>query len=127
MRFVADLRSQEPARADGRCTGDERERGIAGFKARKIKTIIAHPASLGAGQNLQMAGHAIRYSRTYQPIEWEQTRGRIHRAGELFHEQVFDHELVTVKTRDEDVYEAVLNNEDLSQRITMDWLKKGDA
>ena len=122
MKLVTKVRGEVPSRGDGKCTGEARKAGVEAFQSRKVKTLVAHPAAMGAGLNLQIAGHAIRYSRTYKLIEWEQSRGRNHRAGTLIHEQIFDHELVTPETSDEKIFVAVNGKVDLASTITLDHL-----
>jgi len=123
-KLVEAHRGQAPSRMDGQCTGSKRELAKRDFQAGKVKTLVAHPAAAGAGLNLQIAGHAIRYSRSYKLIEWEQSRGRNHRAGKLIHEAIFDHEIVAPDTYDEKVFNAILSKEDLAGGITLDFFDK---
>lgn len=124
MEAVKRIRGHHAARADGQVTGRAREHQLQAFKSGKTPTLVAHPGAAGAGLNLQIAGHAIRWSRSYKLIEWEQSRGRNHRAGSKIHEAIFDHEIVTPDTTDEKVYEAISEKVDLAGKITMDFLGK---
>lgn len=99
---------------------DKRE-AIKEFKEGKRKVLIGQPASAGAGLNLQIAGHSIRYSRSHRLLDLIQSEGRVHRASSVeFHETVTYHEIVTKGTYDEYVYESLRSKKDLSSEITLD-------
>lgn len=123
VRLVREHRGVDIARVDGACTGEERERGLIDFKAGIRRTLIGQPQAAGAGLNLQIAGHAIRYSRTYRLMDWIQTRGRNQRAGKQYHRSISDHEVVTAGTTDEKVYDALRAKLDLSTSITADFIQ----
>jgi SNF2 family DNA or RNA helicase len=123
-RMLGDLRPGGLARADGKCTGKKREKYLRDFKAGKIPTLVGHPAAIGAGQNMQIAGHMLRFSRSPKLVDYEQSRGRNHRAGKQFHQRIFEHEIVTPGTRDEQVHNAMVERVDLASEITLDHLKE---
>lgn len=121
-RLVREVRGEDPARVDGQVVGDERKDAIKAFQAGKIKTFVAHPASAGAGLNLQIAGYAIRFSRSYRPIEYIQTRGRNQRVGKQFHKSITDFEVITNYSTDLKIASVLEKNLDLSSEITLDFL-----
>lgn len=109
------------ARVWGDETRADKKKAIAEFKEGKRIALIGQPASAGAGLNLQIAGHSIRYSRSHRLLDQIQSEGRIHRASSAqFHKCVTYHEIVTRDTYDEYVYRNLIEKRDLSAEITLD-------
>lgn len=102
----------------------QKKQDLEDFIAGKKTHLVAQPASAGAGLNLQMAGHSIRYSRSHRLLDYIQSNGRNHRAGEQFHKSVTRHELVTVNTKDEEIHEGLIHKRDVSSEITLDHAKE---
>lgn len=104
---------------------DEKRQGIIDFKAGKKTHLVAQPASAGAGLNLQICGHSVRYSRSHRLIDYIQSNGRTYRINSLqFHPHVTSHDIVTKHTRDELVYRRLIEQRDLSSEITLDDFKE---
>lgn len=92
---------------------------VEAFKSGAVNVIVGHPAAVGAGMDFQRAQHQIRFSRSFTLEDFEQSDGRINRAFSEFDETIH-HELVAAGTRDEFVYESLIEKKDLSASITMD-------
>ena len=81
----------------------------------QIKMLLAHPASIGHGLNLQDGGHhACWYSQTWNLEHYLQFNERLPRAGQKA-ETVFIHHIVAEGTVDETVLE-VLSKKDANQK-----------
>lgn len=116
-------RRGDVVRVDGKVTGLERDCAVQRFQAGEVKTMVAHPQAAGVGLNLQVAGHDIRYSRSYRPVDYIQTLGRNQRAGAQFHTRVTSHEIYARQTVDEKIFRALIEKQDLSGEITLDFLR----
>ena len=70
-------------RVDGSVTGKRREEAIAAFKDANSATriLVAHPRTMGTGQNLTMATSAWYYSNAQSYVLRAQSEDRIHRLG----------------------------------------------
>ncbi|RLG09676.1 hypothetical protein DRN73_09460, partial [Candidatus Pacearchaeota archaeon] len=66
----------------GETKPDERARIINDFKNKKFRILIAHPQTIGHGQNLQNASYAIYYSLDWSAEFFTQSKDRIHRPGQ---------------------------------------------
>lgn len=76
------------------------------WNARKIKIGLAHPASIGHGQNIQYGGHiAVWYGLTYSLELYQQFNKRLHRPGQT--ETVTIHHILTRRTDDERVMSSL--------------------
>lgn len=62
-------------------TSHEAGRLAQDFQAGLIPVLLCHPQAAGHGITLTRASHAIYYSLDFSFENWEQSRGRIHRAG----------------------------------------------
>lgn len=88
----------------------------------KIKVLLAHPASVGYGLNLQDGGHVIVWFGLTWSLElYQQANARLFRQGQT--KTVIIHHLLTAGTVDEQVMTA-LQKKDTSQRALLDALKE---
>ena len=90
------------------------------WDAGKVPVLVAHPASIGHGLNLQHGGYtAVWSSLTWSLEEWEQSNKRLHRQGQK--NTVVVHVLISPNTVDRSVYTS-LSNKTLVQDGLMDYL-----
>lgn len=95
---------------------------IARWNAGEIKVLLAHPASVGYGLNLQEGGHTIVwYGLTWSLELYQQANARLHRQGQ--EKPVIIHHLVAEGTADEQVMRA-LQAKDTSQAALLAALKE---
>ena len=88
----------------------------------KIPVLVAHPASVGYGLNLQEGGHVIVwYGLTWSLELYSQANARLHRQGQQ--RPVIVHHLLAEGTVDAQVMRA-LKAKDTSQRALLDALKE---
>lgn len=88
----------------------------------KIKVLLAHPASVGYGLNLQDGGHTIVwYGLTWSLELYQQANARLHRQGQGH--PVIVHHIIAKDTVDEQVMEA-LQKKDTSQAALLAALKE---
>lgn len=94
---------------------------IADWNAKKIKVLLAHPASAGHGLNLQDGGNNIIWFGLPWSLElYQQANARLHRQGQA--SGVIIHHLTTEGTADEEVYKA-LQLKDFRQEELLKTLK----
>lgn len=74
----------------GSITNKKREVAVQQFKNNpSVRCLISHPASGGAGLNLQIAKWAFYFSQNYSFIDAEQSKGRNFRVGSItFHDNI---------------------------------------
>ena len=97
------------------------EDDIDDWNAGRIRLLIAHPASVGYGLNLQSGGHIlVWYSLPWSLELYQQATARLHRQGQ--EKPVIVHHLIAVDTVDEKVVEC-LRRKDLGQAALMSALK----
>ena len=95
---------------------------IADWNGGKIRVLLAHPASVGYGLNLQDGGHTIVwYGLTWSLELYQQANARLHRQGQA--KPVIVHHLVAEGTVDEQVMRA-LQAKDTSQAALLAALKE---
>lgn len=95
---------------------------ISDWNDGKIRLMIAHPASVGYGLNLQESGHiVVWYSLPWSLELYQQANARLYRQGQT--KPVIINHLIAVGTVDEDVVRS-LNEKDTSQTALMDALKE---
>lgn len=95
---------------------------IAAWNRGEIKVLLAHPASVGFGLNLQEGGHIIVwYGLTWSLELYQQANARLHRQGQA--RPVIIHHLIAEGTVDEQVIKA-LERKDTSQAALMAALKE---
>lgn len=95
---------------------------IAAWNAGSIRVLLAHPASVGYGLNLQDGGHAIVwYGLTWSLELYQQANARLYRQGQ--EKPVIIHHLIAEGTVDEQVMRA-LKNKDTSQAALLAALKE---
>ena len=95
---------------------------IAAWNRGEIRVLLAHPASVGYGLNLQEGGHVIVwYGLTWSLELYQQANARLHRQGQ--ERPVIGHHLITEGTVDEQVMRA-LQSKDTSQAALLAALKE---
>jgi len=95
---------------------------IAEWNDGKIRVLLAHPASVGYGLNLQDGGHVIVwYGLTWSLELYQQANARLYRQGQQ--KPVIVHHLITEGTVDEQVM-AALKHKDTSQSALLAALKE---
>ena len=95
---------------------------ITDWNAGRIRLLIAHPASVGYGLNLQEGGHTIIwYSLPWSLELYQQANARLYRQGQT--KPVIIHHLIASGTVDENVMRS-LKEKDTSQAALMEALKE---
>lgn len=90
---------------------------IDSWNSGKVDVLLAHPASVGYGLNLQAGGHVIVWFSLPWSLElYQQANARLYRQGQQ--ETVIVHQLVSEDTIDEQVV-AALKKKDTSQAALM--------
>lgn len=98
------------------------EKDITDWNAGRIRILIAHPASVGYGLNLQAGGHVIVwYSLPWSLELYQQANARLHRQGQT--QAVVINHLIAVGTVDEQVVES-LKKKDTGQAALMAALRE---
>ena len=92
------------------------DKDIADWNAGKVNILIAHPAAMGYGLNLQQGGRRIIWFGLPQSYEqYAQANKRLHRQGQQ--DKVFVHHLVCKGTRDEDVLRALDHKDEMQKYL----------
>lgn len=100
----------------------ENEKDISDWNAGRVQVLLAHPASVGYGLNLQEGGHVIVwYGLTWSLELYQQANARLYRQGQ--EKPVIIHHLIAEGTADEEVM-AALQNKDTSQAALLAALKE---
>lgn len=95
---------------------------IAAWNRGEIPVLLAHPASVGYGLNLQQGGHVIVwYGLTWSLELYQQANARLHRQGQ--EKPVIVHHIIAEGTVDEQVLKA-LKAKDTSQAALLAALKE---
>jgi SNF2 family DNA or RNA helicase len=95
---------------------------IADWNSGKIPVLLAHPASVGYGLNLQDGGHVIVwYGLTWSLEHYQQANARLYRQGQA--KPVIIHHLIAEGTVDEQVMRAI-KHKDTSQAALLAALKE---
>lgn len=95
---------------------------IADWNAGTVQVLLAHPASVGYGLNLQEGGHVIVwYGLTWSLELYQQANARLYRQGQ--EKPVIIHHLIAEGTVDEEVMQA-LQHKDTSQAALLAALKE---
>lgn len=99
----------------------ETSEDIKDWNEGKIRLLLAHPASVGHGLNIQAGGHIIVWFGLTWSLElYQQANARLDRQGQT--KNVIVHHLITEGTVDEDVLKA-LERKDLGQEELMEAIK----
>jgi hypothetical protein len=113
------LPAYDVVRVDGTVTGKARKEAIAAFKdtSSSVRVLIAHPRTMGTGQDLPMAGTAIYYSNSWRYILRAQSEDRIHRIGITGSPSICD-----IRNRDTDlidntILEALAGHSDVARQF----------
>jgi SNF2 family DNA or RNA helicase len=69
-------------RIDGQIGLDERTESIAAFQTGSLRYLVCHPAAAGHGITLTAASHAVYFSHGFSFETYQQSRDRLHRAGQ---------------------------------------------
>lgn len=94
---------------------------IADWNAGKVRVLLAHPASMGHGLNLQDGGHIIVwFSLTWSLEIYEQANARLHRQGQKNCTQI--HRIIAEGTVDDDVVSS-LDRKDAGQQKLIEAIK----
>lgn len=94
---------------------------IEDWNKKDIQVLLAHPASMGHGLNLQDGGHIIIWFGLTWDLElYQQANARLHRLGQ--DKAVLIHHIVAKKTVDEDIMKR-LKNKDLTQQDLIEAVK----
>jgi SNF2 family DNA or RNA helicase len=118
--FIAD-RDHLLEHYKGRARVLDTDKDIERWNAGKIEILLAHPASVGYGLNLQDGGHIIVwYGLTWSLEQYEQANARLHRQGQK--KPVLVYQLIAKGTADEDV-SASLKRKDTTQSTLIGILK----
>lgn len=99
------------------------QKDIEEWNAGRIPLIMAHPASVGHGLNIQEGGHIIVwYGLTWSLELYQQANARLYRQGQISKTVVINH-LIAAGTVDEQVMQA-LKTKDVTQAALMQALKE---
>jgi SNF2 family DNA or RNA helicase len=90
---------------------------IDAWNRREIPILLAHPASAGAGLNLQHGGSTIVWATlSWSSTDWLQANGRLHRQGQSAH-RVMVHVLTAADTIDEHALDVVQGKVSVQQAL----------
>lgn len=118
--FKHDLDAIQKAIPEARILNNEKD--IADWNDGKVQVLLAHPASVGFGLNLQDGGHTIVwYGPTWSLELYQQANARLYRQGQQ--KPVIIHHLIAEGTVDEQVMRA-LESKDTSQAALLAALKE---
>lgn len=96
----------------------------ARWNAGELPVLLAHPASVAHGLNLQAGGHSVCWlTPTWSLEEYQQFNGRVWRQGQKS-KTVIVHHVVARETVDERVFEALAARKDVQQSL-LDAFKGG--
>lgn len=118
--FKHDLDAIQKAIPEARILNNEKD--IADWNDGKVQVLLAHPASVGFGLNLQDGGHTIVwYGPTWSLELYQQANARLYRQGQQ--KPVIIHHLIAEGTVDEQVMRA-LESKGTSQAALLAALKE---
>ena len=118
--YISDLENLQERFPQARVLKTEQD--IADWNAGKIEILLAHPASVGYGLNLQDGGHTVVwYGLTWSLELYQQANARLHRQGQQH--TVVVHHLIAEGTVDEKVM-TKLQEKDVSQAALLEILKE---
>lgn len=113
-RLMSRFRGMSPRMLNG-------EKDICDWNEGRIRLLLAHPASIGHGLNIQDGGRIIIWFGLTWSLElYQQANARLYRQGQT--KNVIIHHLVTEGTIDEQVM-AALERKDTGQKALLDALK----
>jgi SNF2 family DNA or RNA helicase len=121
-RIRAHLKDKDIPYLGGGIGIGESNRIVDAWNRGEIPVLLAHPASVAHGLNLQAGGNAVAwFTLTWNLEEFDQFIARVYRQGQT--KPVTIHYIVAVNTIDERVLEA-LRSKDRTQKSLMTALKK---
>lgn len=103
----------------GGVTGEERAGILRRFKDPKDTTarlLIAHPRTLGTGQNFAVAHDAVYYTRSFSRIQRKQSEDRVHRLGQRGTVTIWD-VVATDAPTDQKELETLRGKEDMAREL----------
>jgi len=113
-RLLKRLASYKPREIRG-------SQDITDWNSGKIRVLLAHPASMGHGLNLQDGGHIIVwFGLTWSLEVWQQANARLHRQGQRLPVQIY--RIIANNTVDEDVL-ASLDRKNTGQEELLSAIK----
>ena len=93
------------------------------WNKRKIKLLLAHPASIGHGTNLQFGGHiAAWYGLTFSLELWQQANARLPRPGQT--ERVLIYPIIAEGTYDERAIVSLDKKDATQERVIQSFLNR---
>lgn len=102
----------------GEISHADRQTGMQEFRENpNIKVMIANQAAAGVGINLIEASYSVYYSKNFSLEQDLQSEARNYRGGSEVHEKVTRIDLIAENSIDELVNEALLNKQNISDRI----------
>lgn len=101
----------------------DKELNKAAFKYGDLEVLISNPAAGGTGLDLPESSYSIYYDKSYNMLQYEQSKGRNYRGGSDQHEKVTHYHLTVPGTLDEVVYKALKNKQDLGKRM-LEWARE---
>lgn len=123
---IAEEFGFRPPYLGGGMTAATGDKIAAEWNAGKHPVLLAHPASVAHGLNLQAGGHAVAwFTPTWSLEEYLQFNARVWRQGQKS-DKVVVHHLVATDTVDEEVFAALSAKKNVQQSL-LDALKKKDV
>lgn len=117
---LAKLKSKYP---DAVVANEYKGNLVRDWNAGKIKKLLAHPASIGHGTNLQYGGHiAVWYTLTWSLELWQQANMRLPRPGQT--KQVLIYPIIARGTYDERALSVLSRKEVTQDRIIRSFLDR---
>jgi SNF2 family DNA or RNA helicase len=108
IRKICQSLQLEYVEAHGEVSTNKKFEAVNSFNNNdRVRIFIGHPASLGIGINLVGASYSIRYSRSFNFGDLEQSNARNYRGGSEIHEKITRIDLVAKDTIDEDIVSAL--------------------
>lgn len=102
----------------GEISHADRQTGMQEFRENpNIKVMIANQAAAGVGINLIEASYSVYYSKNFSLEQDLQSEARNYRGGSEVHEKVTRIDLIAENSIDELVNEALLNKQNISDKI----------
>jgi SNF2 family DNA or RNA helicase len=123
-RIVEELAGRSVAVLDGGTPLAARTAAVERFQGGGLQYLICHPAAAGHGITLTKASHAIYFSHSFSFETYQQSRDRIHRAGQA--EPCTYWHLMAKGTVDEKIWWALRHKRGAHDSV-MDLLREGRA
>ncbi|HEA64718.1 MAG TPA: DEAD/DEAH box helicase [Candidatus Aminicenantes bacterium] len=121
-RQVEAALSSNIVKVDGTVSQKQKIENINLFKSGKAQYIVAHPASLGIGQNLTNCSYAAYYSLSHSYEKQGQSEDRIYRKGQVNHCSYYF--LLAKGTVDRSILKALHKKQNAAETI-LNYIKEG--